>query len=144
MANWIPIDPSGLNIADHRAGEFAGVEIVEGLSPDDIPEKIRGRVRRGKYIICFKYPTRFKERKVMAVFSTNLPSTDVATPVVGSHSGRLYELRFPGPTVQGLPQQVDSTVDLLSKDMRYGSRRRHYKVAGEAVSDNANALLGYP
>jgi hypothetical protein len=139
---WISIDPSGLNISDHRAGQFAGVEIVEGLSPDDIPEKVRGKVRQGKYVICFKYPTRFKERRVLA--TSNAGQTDVATPVVGIHSGRLYELRFPGPTVQGLPQQVESAVYLLSNDTRFANRCKHYKVAGEAVSDNAHALLGYP
>lgn len=135
MPKWVSVDPKTLKIATHRSGQFRGVEIIEGLSPDDIPEKIRAATDEGRCVVYLEYLSNFKEpRLVIHKFRS-------VTPVVGRHSGRLYELRFSDTDLQKLPGHVRTAIDALSSDDRFLKHQRHYKVAGEAISENAGNLL---
>ena len=136
MTHWITLNQHDLKISERLSGTMPGVEIMIGLSPDDIPEKVRGYVEHetGDFIIEFKYWMHTREMK------HPLPSHGAVTPVLGRESGRLYQIRVKGPVHQ-FQRELPSAFDALSRDATLRSRWRHYRVAEEAVNDNAQRLL---
>lgn len=135
MSNWIHVNPRLLNTFTSRTTPFKGVEIIEGLSPDEIPERIRAARDQGECVIYFEYLSNFKEPRLI------IHKIRPVTPVVGGRSGRLYQLRITDSDLKKLPTHVAEAISSLSKDDRFNKHQRHYEVAAEVVSGNAKALL---
>jgi len=63
-------------------------------------------------------------------------------PVVGSNSGRLYEIRFYGLLkVESILEKLEESLALLKADARFRNRSRHYEVAQEAIAGTGDALF---
>ena len=137
MSGWIKVDQAALDDVEHHSGRLKGVEITIGLSPNDIPEKVRGRYGdHGEYIIEFKYLCPTREARMA------LEKHQLVEPVVGIHSGRIYEIRIYGVLkAEGIVPQVQAALDHLKADHRFANRSRHYEIAQEAVTGTGRALL---
>jgi len=86
MPDWITLDPDRLSSSEHTK-DSSGVEVIVGLSPFDIPEKVRGQYddKRERFVVEFAYLDE-SERKVQRVLD------DHVTVSVGENSHRLYKV----------------------------------------------------
>jgi hypothetical protein len=105
--NWIQLDSSRVDKINHREKK-SGVEIEVSLSPNDIPEAVRGRScpeTPGHFLIEFKYAN-LEETEVRTLSD----SVDVR---LGKHSGRVYAIIVDGHKL--LAKQPATKVELSLK-----------------------------
>jgi hypothetical protein len=136
MTKWIDVNATELDATERKVDD-RGAIVVMGLSPDDIPDKVRGRFKAesNECIITFRYLTATVEPRTVIKPVGNLRGK----AIVGARSGRLYQVRVILKADEAA--QVSTAIDSLANDSRFPNRRRHFKVAGEVVSDNVDALM---
>ena len=141
MTPWIPINADSLQAEERQ--EIAGVEIVVGLSPYDIPSHFRAYYDPilKRFVIGFKYLSEDEERLTQT-------QNDHISLVVGKESGSLYEVQLKVDDLKafsvslrvGLPE-VDSTLHSLANKMHSRNKSRHYEAVREVIKDNRAELL---
>ena len=142
----------GVNLEwDERRGAAVGDRLetplgeigftITGLSPDEIPDKIRARIKRdtGELIVTFRYLTASVEPKIAVIPRGHIESK----ALVGVKSGLLYQLRVALPAGHTSPPQVAGAIDSLANESQFANRKRHFEIASEAFTDNAEALMAF-
>lgn len=153
---WISIAPSELPISETRDGDVEGVEIMMGVSPFDIPQKVRSRIDPAKpreLRIDFKY---LESGRGEPRSDYSEPGSSV-TLEIGDHSGRLYCLRIDIDSllpmskksidpesletlITVLPESIDRAIQHIPQTKR-GKKRQKYNLASTAISHHARELL---
>ena len=141
MLDWIEIDPEAFQKSVRKSRD--GVEIIVGLSPYDMPDKVRSRYddEREVFVIEFKYigngESRFPDKQ-----------DETITLIVGEHSKRLYEIQVNVKRLQAksvliklLPVGLSEAIDKLGKEYPDRSRIQHYEVAKDVISQKSEQLL---
>jgi hypothetical protein len=138
MAEWIELDPEQLNQNERTC--VNGIEINVGLSPYDIPERVRGSYDDdiGRFVIEFEYLDDNEPREISW-------QNEHVTLCVGENTGCLYAIHVDveslGADAVKVRVSVADAIRHLSEDERHSAQRRHYEVAEEIIAKNAERLL---
>lgn len=141
MSDWIDLDLSAFQ-KDERT-QVDGVEIIVGLSPYDVPEKVRGYFdeQLSRFVIEFQYFGNGEERETDH-------EDDHVSLLIGKHSKRLYEIHVDvdrldvrAVELKLLLPEVDEAIGKLASKPPYSNRKRHYELAKDVISENSEKLL---
>ena len=141
MSDWISLDPSAFQ--RNECSQVDGVEIIVGLSPYDVPEKVRGYFNDeiGRFVIEFQYLGNEEERVA------DHEDKHVKL-LIGNHSNRLYEIHIDVEKLavrevglKLLLPEVDEAIGKLASKLPYSNRKRHYELAKDVISENREKLL---
>jgi len=125
MSDWIKIDPESFSSSE-RTKDSNGVEVIVGLSPFDIPEKIRGQYDcdLNRFVVEFSYLGE-SERRVPNVVDEHL------TVSVGENSHRLYAVLIDTDSLGAQSVQLSLITEAFDR-IEGGSEERQKKIFGIA------------
>lgn len=142
MTQWIEVNTETIS-PPTESSEIHGVEIVVGLSPYDIPQKVRGYYDRhiNRFVIEFKYLAG-RERELVQ------QESDHISLVVGKESGCLYEIRVNVAELNAdrvklkmLLPEIGNAIQKLTKSPRFSAKKWHYEYARDVITKNAEQIL---
>lgn len=143
MAEWIQLDPEQLN--KNTTEKIGGVEITVGLSPYDVPDRVRGYVddHNHKFVIEFEYLDGEEEHS-LDTYGENISLT------VGKHSKRLYKIHVDTNRLNTnqillntfLIEEIPKAIRGLEDKVAQKERHQHYEIAKDVIVNKSEELVG--
>ncbi len=137
MSDWISLDPELLSTVE-RTEEPGGVEVVIGLSPFDIPEKVRGgyNEKSNRFVIEFKYIDE-SERHVPTKLDNHI------TVLAGENSNRLYEIQIDVDAIGARSVQLSLATEAIERVANKSKPRKQklYGMAKRIVESKESELV---